>query len=63
MKPIEIKSQAQREMLEACAADPKEAARRGMTCELARMSLAAHGGGRMPKRLGPLRPNRHGRVS
>lgn len=60
MKPIAIKSQAQRDMLERCAADPKEAARRGMTCDLARKSLAAHGGRRLPERLGPERPNRHG---
>jgi hypothetical protein len=63
MKPIEIKSAAQREMLERAAADPVEARRRGMTVELAKASLEAHGGGRLPKRLGPERPNRHGKRS
>jgi hypothetical protein len=61
MKLIEIKSQAQREMLQRCADDQIEAARRGMTCEQAKASLDAHSGGRLPRRLGPLRPNRHGR--
>jgi hypothetical protein len=60
MKLIEIKSEAQRAMLERCAEDGKEAARRGMTVEQAKASLEAHGGGRLPKRLGPERPNRHG---
>lgn len=60
MKLIEIKSHSQREMLERVAGDPKEAARRGMTVEQAKASLEAHGGGKLPKRLGPLRPNRHG---
>ena len=60
MKLIEVKSQAQREMLERCAEDATEAARRGMTTGQARASLEAHSGGRLPKRLGPERPNRHG---
>lgn len=60
MKLIPIKSQSQREMLERCAGDAKEAAMRGMTCAQARASLDAHGGGRLPHRLGPERPNRHG---
>jgi hypothetical protein len=63
MKLIEIKSRSQREMLERCAGDPKEALRRGMTVEQARASLEAHGGGRMPERLGPQRPGRHGKRS
>lgn len=63
VKPIAIKSQAQREMLEKCAADSKEAARRGMTPEFAKACLDAHAGGKLPERLGPERPNRHGRVS
>lgn len=61
VKLIEVKSAAQKEMLERCAADAKEAARRGMTCDLARRSLEAHRGRRLPERLGPHRPNRHGR--
>lgn len=61
MKLIPIKSEAQRVMLERVAGDPVEARRRGMTVEQARASLEAHAGGRLPKRLGPLRPNRHGR--
>jgi hypothetical protein len=61
MKLIEVKSQAQREMLERCAADDVEAARRGMTSAQAKASLEAHSGGRLPRRLGPMRPNRHGR--
>ena len=63
MKLIEIKSEAQRLMLERVAGDPVEARRRGMTVEQAAASLEAHGQGkhgRLPKRLGPLRPNRHG---
>lgn len=60
MKLIEIKSTAQREMLEKCAADPKEAARRGMSVEQVKASLEAHGGGKLPERLGAHRPNRHG---
>jgi len=60
MKLIEIKSVAQREMLERVVGDPVEARRRGMTVEQAKASLEAHGGGRLPKRLGPERPNRHG---
>lgn len=63
MKPIPIKSAAQREMLERVAADPMEARRRGMTVELAKASLEAHGGRRLPKRLGAERPNRHGKRS
>lgn len=61
MKLIEVRSQAQREMLERCATDAAEAKRRGMTCEQAKASLEAHGGGRLPRRLGEHRPNRHGR--
>lgn len=61
MKPIPIRSSAQREMLERIAAgDHAEAARRGMTVDLAKASLAAHAGGKLPGRLGALRPNRHG---
>ena len=63
VKLIEIKSQAQREMLERAAADPVEARRRGMTVEQAAASLEAHAQGRhgrLPKRLGPHRANRHG---
>ena len=63
VKLIPIKSEAQRVMLERVAGDPKEARRRGMTVEQAQASLDAHAGerhGRLPKRLGPLRPNRHG---
>jgi hypothetical protein len=60
MKLIAIKSQAQREMMERCAGDAQEAARRGMTTAQARASLDAHQGGRLPQRLGPERPNRHG---
>lgn len=61
MKLIEIKSQAQREMLEACAKDAAEARRRGMTPEQAQASLDEHRDRRsLPTRLGPLRPNRHG---
>lgn len=60
MKLIEIKSEAQRAMLERAAGDPAEARRRGMAVEQARASLEAHGGGRLPKRLGAERPNRHG---
>jgi hypothetical protein len=59
MKLIPIKSVAQREMLERVASDPAEAKRRGMTVEQAVASLEEHKGGRLPKRLGPLRPNRH----
>lgn len=59
-KVIEIKSRAQREMLERCAADPKEALRRGMTVEQARASLDAAEHGKVPERLGIHRPNRHG---
>jgi len=61
MKLIPIKSQAQRDMLERCAGDAAEASRRGMTTAQARASLEAHRGGRLPQRLGPQRPNRHGR--
>jgi hypothetical protein len=62
MKLIEIKSQAQLEMLQKCLADPVEARRRGMTVEQVKASLEAHGGGgRLPGRLGPERPNRHGK--
>ena len=61
MKLIEIKSRAQREMLERCASNEVEAARRGMTAAQAQASLDAHGGGRLPSRLGPLRPDRHGK--
>ena len=61
MKPIVIKSQAQRDMLEKVAGDPAEARRRGMTVEMAKAALAAHGGGKLPKRLGVERPSRHGR--
>lgn len=60
MKLIPIKSQAQREMLERVAGDPAETKRRGMTLDQVKASLEAHGGGRLPKRLGPERPNRHG---
>lgn len=60
VKLIEIKSVAQREMLERVAGDAAEARRRGMTVEQVRASLEAHGGGRLPKRLGPVRANRHG---
>lgn len=60
MKIIPIKSHAQREMLERVAKDPAEAKRRGLTVEQAKASLEAHAGGTMPKRKGPLRPNRHG---
>jgi hypothetical protein len=60
MKLIEVKSQAQREMLMRCAGDAVEAARRGMTSGQAKASLEADRGGRLPKRLGPERPNRHG---
>jgi len=59
MKLIEVKSRAQREMLERCAVDPKEASRRGMTCEQAIKSLDAAPKGRLPERLGPNRENRH----
>lgn len=62
MKLIEIKSQAQREMLEKCAGDPKEAARRGMMADFAQRCLDAHvAPRRLPERLGVHRPNRHGR--
>lgn len=61
MKPIAIKSQAQREMLERVANDPAEARRRGLTAEMARAALEAHAGGRLPERVGLVRPNRHGR--
>jgi hypothetical protein len=61
MKLIEIKSVAQRQMLERCAGDGREASRRGMTVGQAKASLEAHGGGRLPKRLGPERPDRHGK--
>ena len=61
MKPIiEIKSEAQRAMLERVASDPVEARRRGMTVEMARAALEAHVGGPLPARLGPVRPDRHG---
>ena len=60
MKPIRIISAAQRLMLERVVADPAEARRRGLSAEVARAALAADGGGRLPERLGPLRPNRHG---
>lgn len=60
MKLIEIKSAAQHEMLQKCLADPAEAKRRGMTVEQVRASLEAHGGGKLPRRLGEHRPNRHG---
>lgn len=62
VKLIPIKSQAQREMLQRCADDPAEAARRGMTVEQAKASLEAHVGVHLPTRLGPLRPNRHRRT-
>lgn len=58
-KVIVIRSQAQREMLQRAAADPAEARRRGMTAKMAQASLDAHEGGRLPKRLGPVRANRH----
>lgn len=61
MKLIEIKSASQLDMLERVSGDPVEAKRRGMTVEQAKASLEAHGGGRLPERLGPERPNRHGR--
>jgi hypothetical protein len=57
---IEIKSEAQRLMLERAASDPVEAARRGITVEQAKMSLERAGPHRLPHRLGALRPNRHG---
>lgn len=60
MKLIAIKSAAQKEMLEKCLADPAEAKRRGMSVEQVRASLDAHGGGKLPRRLGERRPNRHG---
>lgn len=60
-RPIAIKSQAQHDMLTRAAADPVEAARRGMTTEMARAALEAHAGGKLPERLGPMRPNRHGK--
>lgn len=60
MKLIEVKSQAQREMLRKCAGDPAEARRRGMTVEQAVASLEADKGHRLPERLAPHRPNRHG---
>jgi len=60
--PIPIRSAAQREMLERIAAgDHAEAARRGLSIDLAKASLAAHAGGKLPERLGALRPGRHGR--
>jgi len=56
VKLIEIKSEAQRVMLERVVADPAEADRRGMTAELARASLAAfHGRRVLPTRLHPSR--------
>ena len=61
MKLIEIKSQAQLEMLQRCAEDPVEARRRGMTVEQIKASLEAHDGSKLPHRLGALRPNRHGK--
>jgi hypothetical protein len=61
MKTIRIVSAAQRAMLERVVADPAEARRRGLSAEQARDALAADGGGRLPERLGPLRPNRHGK--
>jgi hypothetical protein len=61
VKLIPIKSVAQREMLERVAGDPAEARRRGMTVEQAVASLEAHKGGRLPRRLGAERPNRHGK--
>ena len=60
MKLIAVKSGAQREMLSRCASDAVEAARRGMTCEQAKASLAADTSRALPRRLGPMRPNRHG---
>ena len=63
MKPITIVSEAQREMLERVSRDPVEAERRGMTVEMAKEALAGHGGGRLPKRLGPLRPKSAWRAS
>jgi hypothetical protein len=60
-RTIVIRSQAQREMLARCAADPAEARRRGMTVAMAQAALDAHAGGRLPARLGPERANRHGR--
>ena len=59
MKLIAIRSQAQRLMLERVVSDPAEGRRRGLSAEVARASLAADGGGRLPERVGPLRPNRH----
>ena len=60
MKVISVVSAAQRAMLERVVADPAEARRRGMRQSDAAAALAADGGGRLPERLGPLRPNRHG---
>ena len=61
MKVISVVSAAQRAMLERVVADPAEARRRGMRQSDAAAALAADGGGRFPERLGPLRPNRHGK--
>ena len=60
MKVIKVVSAAQRAMLERVVADPAEARRRGMRQSDAAAALAADGGGRLPDRVGPLRPNRHG---
>ncbi len=60
MKLIAIRSQAQRAMLERVVSDPAEARRRGMRQSDAAAALAADGGGRLPERLGPVRPGRHG---
>lgn len=50
---IEIKSLVQLRMLELVASDPKEAARRGISRELARRSLAARDRSiRLPERTG-----------
>lgn len=63
MKPIAIKSQAQREMLERIAAgDHAEALRRGLSVELAKASLAGSPVARLPHRLGPERPARHAKL-
>jgi hypothetical protein len=60
MKVIKVVSAAQRLMLERVVADPAEARRRGMRQSDAAAALAADGGGRLPDRVGPVRPGRHG---
>lgn len=42
-------------MLERIVTDPAELKRRGMTQDEVMAALAAHRGGRLPKRLGPKR--------